>query len=234
MASRASVPPGSPANSSRKLSSGASWRNATTSGRGRITSATSSSASPISDVTLPGADSVSVSAAFFSPSHSHSLSLSHHVASIPAITARKLSGSTRARLCSSKDSSRKSNSSGPVFVRMSRSSAATDARLRSISSVTTAGSVAIAAGAPSAGGRPGPASGSDGTKSSRARTVSSASLISGSPLPTTSRRPARLAGEARRRVASTNSLPLASCIGAMAVSCHTEIPRGFMGSVIIC
>ena len=82
-----------------------------------------------------------------------------------------------------------------------------DAWLRSISPVTMAGSVSIGADAPPAGGPPGPASGSDGTKSSRSRTVSSASLISGSPLPMTSRRPARLAGEARRRVTSTNSLP---------------------------
>ncbi len=50
-----------------------------------MTSATSRSASPISDVTLWGTDCVSVSAAFFSPSHSCSCSLSHHVASIPAM-----------------------------------------------------------------------------------------------------------------------------------------------------
>ena len=49
---------------------------------GRITSATSRSASPISDVTLWGTDCVSVSAAFFSPSHSSSRSLSHPAASI--------------------------------------------------------------------------------------------------------------------------------------------------------
>ena len=60
-------------------------RNATTSGCGRITSATSRSASPISDVTLCGTDCVSVSAAFFSPSHSCRCSLSHQVASIPAM-----------------------------------------------------------------------------------------------------------------------------------------------------
>ncbi len=52
-----------------------------------MTSATSRSASPISDVTLCGTDWVSVSAAFFSPSHSCSWSLSHHVASIPAMIA---------------------------------------------------------------------------------------------------------------------------------------------------
>ncbi len=50
----------------------------------------------------------------------------------------------------------------------------------------------------------------------------------------TSSRAARLAGEARRRATSTNSLPPASCIGTMAVSCHMENPSGFMGSVIIC
>jgi hypothetical protein len=234
MAWRASVPPANFGSSSRKPSSSTLCRNATTSGCGRITSATSSSASPISDVTLPGADSVRVSAAFFSPSHSCSWSLSHQVASIPAMIARMLDGSPRTRLCSWNASSRKSNSAGPVFVRMSRRRAAMEASLRAISSVTMAGSVSIGAHAPVAGGPPGPASGSVATKSWRSRTVSSASLISGSPLPTTSRRPARLAGDARRRVTSTNSLPPASCIGAMAVSCHTESPSGFMGSVIIC
>ena len=54
MASRASRPPASSASSSRKSSSSTCCRNATTSGCGRITSATSSSASPISDVTLCG------------------------------------------------------------------------------------------------------------------------------------------------------------------------------------
>ena len=82
MASRASGPPASLASSSRKPSSSTSCRKATTSGCGRITSATSRSASPISDVTLWGTDCVSVSAAFFSPSHACSFSLSHHEASI--------------------------------------------------------------------------------------------------------------------------------------------------------
>ena len=50
----------------------------------------------------------------------------------------------------------------------------------------------------------------------------------------TSRRPARLAGEARAWVTSTNSLPPASSMGRGVVSCHKESPRGFMGSVIIC
>ena len=49
----------------------------------------------------------------------------------------------------------------------------------------------------------------------------------------TSRRLARLAGDTRRWVTSTNSLPPASYIGGRAVSCHMEIPRGFMASVII-
>ena len=85
MASRASRPPASFGSSSRKPSSSTCCRNATTSGCGRITSATSRSASPISDVTLSGTDCVSVSAAFFSPSHACSCSLSHQVASIPAM-----------------------------------------------------------------------------------------------------------------------------------------------------
>lgn len=239
MAARASPPPSVFASSSRKVASSrrsVSRRKASTSGSGRTTSATSSSASPISDVMLSGADSVRVSATFFSPSHSRSLSLSHQVASIPAMSARMLSGSARTRLCSSNASSRKSNSAGPSFVRMSRSRAATDVRLRSISSETTAGSVATGAGAPVGGGPPGAGSGSgsEGTKPSRPRTVSRASLTSGSPFPRTSRRPSRLVGEASRRVTSTNSRPPASCIGTMAVSCHMEYPRGFMASVIIC
>ena len=83
MASRASRPPASSASSSRKpVVLDLAARNATTSGCGRITSATSRSASPISDVTLWGTDCVSVSATFFSPSHASSCSFSHHVASI--------------------------------------------------------------------------------------------------------------------------------------------------------
>ena len=85
MASRASRPPASLGSSSRKPSSSTCCRKATTSGCGRITSATSRSASPISDVTLWGTDCVSVSAAFFSPSHACSCSLSHQVASIAAM-----------------------------------------------------------------------------------------------------------------------------------------------------
>ncbi|SCF95728.1 hypothetical protein GA0115255_112861, partial [Streptomyces sp. Ncost-T6T-2b] len=144
---------------------------------------------------LPGAESVSVSAAFFSPSHSPNLSLSHHVASIPAMIARMLNGSLSTRLCSSKASARKSNSSGPLFVRMSRSRAARDVSLRSTSSATTAGSASVtaasvtaASGAPPAGGPTRPASGTGRSNSSRSSTVSRASLTSGSPFPMTSRR----------------------------------------------
>ena len=61
--------------------------------------------------------------------------------------------------------------------------------------------------------RGGSSSGSGGMKSPRSRTVCSASPISGSHRPMTSRSAARLAGDARRRVTSTNSLPPASCIG---------------------
>ena len=50
----------------------------------------------------------------------------------------------------------------------------------------------------------------------------------------TSRRPARFAGDAKRWVTSTNSLPAATCIGMSAVSFHMASPSGFMGSVIIC
>ena len=71
-------------------------------------------------------------------------------------------------------------------------------------------------------------------KSPRSMMVCNASLINGSDLPSISRKPARLEGEARPAVTSTNSLPPASYIGRPAVSCHTESPRGFIGSVIIC
>ncbi len=71
-------------------------------------------------------------------------------------------------------------------------------------------------------------------KSRRSRMVCSASLVSGSAFPMSSRRAARLDGDASRGVASTNSLPPASHIGARAVSCQTESPSGFMASVIIC
>ena len=173
-------------------------RKATTSGCGRIASATSSSASPISDVTLWGTDCVSVSATFFSPSHACSCSLSHHVASIADMNTWWLCGSNRIRFSSWMSARMKSSRADPDFVRMSRFNAATEAWLRPISSVTMAGSVSIGAGAPPGGGPPGPSSGSDGMKSPRSTMVCSASPMSGSDLPRASRRPARLAGEARR------------------------------------
>src|SRR5215218_4627450 len=151
MASRASLPPASPGSSSRKSSSSTCSRNATTSGCGRITSATSSSASPISDVTLWGTDCVSVSAAFFSPSQSCSRSLSHQVASIPAIMACMVRGSNWTRLSSWMSARMKSSSADPDFVRMSRLAAPMEAWLRSISSVTRAGSVSIEAAPPPGG-----------------------------------------------------------------------------------
>ncbi len=49
----------------------------------------------------------------------------------------------------------------------------------------------------------------------------------------TSRRAARLAGDARSRATSTNSLPPATYIGRRVVICQRESPRGFMASVII-
>ena len=45
---------------------------------------------------------------------------------------------------------------------------------------------------------------------------------------------ARLVGAARVAATSTNNLPPASAIGRGVVSCHTERPRGFIASVIIC
>ena len=50
----------------------------------------------------------------------------------------------------------------------------------------------------------------------------------------TSKRPARLAGDAKSEATSTNSLPPATYIGRGVVSCQKESPRGFMASVIIC
>ena len=122
MASRAAGPPATVASSSRKPSSArpassTCCRNSTTSGFGRITSATSSSANPISDVTLCGTDCVSVSATFFSPSHSWRCSLSHQVASIPAMITWRLRGSNRTRRSSPMSPGMKSNSSGPDLVR---------------------------------------------------------------------------------------------------------------------
>ena len=49
-----------------------------------------------------------------------------------------------------------------------------------------------------------------------------------------SSRAARLAGDDMPAVTSTNSRPPAVRIGARDVSCHTDSPRGRIGSVIIC
>ena len=45
---------------------------------------------------------------------------------------------------------------------------------------------------------------------------------------------APLAGVATIAVTSTNNRPPASRMGALLVSCQTEIPSGFIASVIIC
>jgi hypothetical protein len=50
----------------------------------------------------------------------------------------------------------------------------------------------------------------------------------------TSRRAARLVGDAKFEATSTNNLPPATYIGRGVVSCQKESPRGFIASVIIC
>ena len=122
------------------------------------------SASPISEVTLFGADCVSVSAAFFSPSHASSWSLSHHVASIPAMIAGRFCGSNKIRFNSWMSARMKSISTVPDLFWMSCFKAAMEAWLRSINPVTMAGSVSIGAGAPPAGGSLRASSASDGMK----------------------------------------------------------------------
>ena len=112
---------------------------------------------------------------------------------------------------------------------MSRFNVAMEAWLRSISSVTMAGSVSIGAGALPGGGPPGPSSGRAGMKSPRSRMVCSASPSSGSDLPATSRRPARLAGEPSAWVTSTNSLPPASAIGRGGRQLPKGEPQGLHG-----
>ena len=239
-ASRACRPPGRFASSSRNAassgrpSSSTCCRNATTSGCGRITSATSRSASPISDVTLSGTDCVSVSAAFFSPSHSCSWSLSHQTAVIEAMIAWELRGSNRIRLSSGMSARMKSSRAGPDSGRMSRFSAAMEDWVWSICSATIAGSASLGSRGPPTGLMPVGSSGHGRTKPSRSRMVASASPISGSDFPIIPTRAARLPGDASRRVTSTNSLPPASYIRGKAVSWNSESPRGFMGSVIIC
>lgn len=69
MACLASSPPGTFGSSSSQSGSAARSRKATTSGSGRMRSATSMSAKPIRAVTLCSTDCASVSAAPFSPSH---------------------------------------------------------------------------------------------------------------------------------------------------------------------
>jgi hypothetical protein len=128
----------------------------------------------------------------------------------------------------------KSRSSNPDFVEMSRCKMAMEPSLRPISSVTMAGSISIGSGTLPGGVPPGPSSGRVAMKSPRSMTVASASPISGSDLPKASNTPARVAGEPSAGATSTNSLPPASAMGRGVVSCHSESPRGFMGSVIIC
>ena len=92
----------------------------------------------------------------------------------------RLRGSNRTRFSSPMSARMKSNSSGPDMVAMSRSSAAREARLRSMNSTTSAGSASIGACSAPAGAPAGPASGSGRMKSPRSRTVCSASPINGS------------------------------------------------------
>jgi hypothetical protein len=150
------------------------------------------------------------------------------------MTACMLRDSRCIRFISWRSVTMKSNSAAPDFVRMSRFTEAIAASLRAIKSATIAGSASSALAPPPGGVQAGPASGSDGMKSPRSRTVSSASRMSGSDLPRVSRRPERVAGDAKISVTSTNRRPAASAMGFGVVSCHTESPRGFIGSVIIC
>ena len=211
-------------------------RNATTSGYGRITSATSSSASPISDVTLSGTDCVSVSAAFFSPSHACRWSLSHHEASIAAhdhLMASRIEQDPLELLDVGQDEVEQRRSG----LRPDGALQGGDGGLVAPDQLGDDGRIGLDRGGRGdrrGGPAPGSSSGSDRMKSPRSRMVCSASPISGSPLPMTSRRPARVVGEASRWATSTNSLPPASYIRGRAVSWKRESPRGFMGSVIIC
>jgi hypothetical protein len=116
---------------------------------------------------------------------------------MPAMIACTLRRSNRIRFSSWRSVRTKSSSAGPDRVRMSRCMAAMDARLRSISSGTMAGSVSIGAAPLPGGAQAGPSSGTGRMKSARSRTLCSASPISGSDLPARSSRLARLAGEAR-------------------------------------
>ena len=128
----------------------------------------------------------------------------------------------------------KSISAVPDRPRISRRNASIDARLCSMRSATIEGSVSISGGGVADGGPAGAASAAAGSAPSRERTVSSASRISGSPRPKTSRVRARVVGDASRAVTSTNSRPPASCMGMSAVCRQTEMPSGRIASVIIC
>ena len=105
-----------------------------------------------SDVTFPGADCVSVSAAFFSPSHDSNRSLSHHVASIPAMIAWWLRGSNSSRLSSWMSARMNSSSAGPLCPDVALPPRSKPAC--SISSATIAGSVSIGSGGVSQAARP--------------------------------------------------------------------------------
>ena len=112
-------------------------------------------------------------------------------------------------------------------------------RLRSISSVTMAGSVSIGVGSPAvparrAGGRE-LRPGATRMKSPRSRTVCSASPISGSDLPEHVEQ-ARAARGRRQRRGDIDEQPARRPrpSGRGVVSCHNDSPSGFMASVIIC
>ncbi len=172
------------------------------------------------------------SATFFSPSHSRPSSLSRSAACIPAASTSPTSLPNNDS-CSSRMSARmKSSSAEPVSFSMRRADSAIAASLRATSSGTTAGSISSGAG-----GRPTrAAAGSSGRVGTnpRSSTVRSASPKSGSELPIIPTMPGPWVGEASMGVTSTNSRPPACRMGARLVNCHTEIPNGFSGSVIIC
>ena len=109
-----------------------------------------------------------------------------------------------------------------------------EARLRSISPATTAGSTSTGSGAPPPNRQAGLSSVLVGMKPSRSSTDRSASPMRGSDRPSVSSRPARAVGEPSTGATSTNSRPPASAMGRGVVSCHSDSPRGFIGSVIIC
>ena len=124
-------------------------------------------------------------------------------------------GSPRIRLCSSNESARmKSSSAEPDFARMSRFNAAIDASLRSINSATMAGSVSMGR----APRRPAPPGSLVRTRPDEVVRPFEDGLQHVpdqriGPFPRTSRRPARLDGDARLRATSTNSRPPLSYIG---------------------